>query len=129
MSDDGSFYGFIGAQKVSKTAMEAIWSYFQSAEDRESSERNVSTEYNNITIDKDNFLYVTTSSIDKTAQQNAIESKNMSADYAPVKKLNSTGADVMSRTGFYPPSGEVKVGKAEGDAEPADSVIGRCDRS
>lgn len=124
MSDDGSFYGFIGAQKVSKTAIEAIWSYFQTAEDRENAEKNVSTEYNNITIDKDNFLYVTTSSIDKQAQQNAIESKDMSADYAPVKKLNSTGADVMSRTGFYPPSGEVKVKKAESSEEgPSASVI------
>ena len=71
--------------------------------------RYVPTEYNNITIDSDGFLYVTTNSIDKGQQQSAIKSKSKSANYAPVKKLNPSGSDVMNRNGFYPPSGEVDV--------------------
>lgn len=109
MDDDASFMGFIGAQKVTISAWEIIWRNFQTDEQRESTAEYVSTEFNNITIDDDGFIYVTTSSIDEDTQQSAISSRSTSGDYAPVKKLNSAGNDVMSRTGFWPPSGEVKV--------------------
>ncbi|MCD7788550.1 MAG: YIP1 family protein [Firmicutes bacterium] len=109
MDDDASFVGFIGAQKVTISAWEIIWRNFQTDEQRESTAEYVSTEFNNITIDEDGFIYVTTSSIDSDTQQSAIASRSTSGDYAPVKKLNSAGNDVMSRTGFWPPSGEVSV--------------------
>ena len=107
MSDDGGFYGFIGAQKVQISAMEILWRRLQTEEQRSYSQQYVSTEFNNITIDGDNFLYVTTSSIGESAQQSAIRSK--SGTNAPVKKLNASGADVMRRNGFFAPGGEVNV--------------------
>jgi len=107
MSDDGGFYGFIGAQKVQISAMEILWRRLQTEEQRSYSQQYVSTEFNNITIDADNFLYVTTSSIGESAQQSAIRSK--SGTNAPVKKLNASGADVMRRNGFFAPGGEVNV--------------------
>lgn len=109
LNDDGDFFGFIGAQKVAISALDIIWRNIQTDEQREQSEEYVSTEFNNITIDKDNFIYVTTSSISETDQQNAINSKSTASDFAPVKKLNASGSDVMKRNGFYPPSGEVRV--------------------
>jgi tetratricopeptide (TPR) repeat protein len=109
LNDDGDFYGFIGAQKVTISALEIIWRELQTDEQRAYSEEYVSTEFNNITIDEDNFIYVTTSSIEESDQQNAINSKSKSSDYAPVKKLNASGSDVMKRNGFYPPSGEVRI--------------------
>lgn len=109
LNDNGDFFGFIGAQKVAISALEILWRNIQTDEQREQSEEYVSTEFNNITIDKDNFIYVTTSSISESNQQSAINSKSKSSDYAPVKKLNASGADVMKRNGFYPPSGEVRV--------------------
>lgn len=112
MDDDGSFYGFIGAQKVTYDAFDWFWrTYLQ--KDTEGQINYVPTEYNNITIDDKNFVYATISSIDKTSQATAIKNKDTSGDYAPVKKLNAAGDDVMRRNGFYPPSGEVKLG--EGD--------------
>lgn len=107
MDIDGGFYGFIGAQKATVSAWEAVWTLI--AGDSGDEETVTSTEYNNITIDKDNFIYVTTNSIDESSQQNAITGKDSSGTYAPVKKLNASGTDVMTRNGFYPPSGEVKV--------------------
>ena len=107
INDDADFYGFIGAQKVSISALEIIWRKIQTDEQRSQSEQYVSTEFNNITIDENNFIYVTTSSIEEAKQQSAIRGKDKSSDYAPVKKLNASGADVMKRNGFYPPSGEV----------------------
>ncbi|MBQ9940136.1 MAG: YIP1 family protein [Clostridia bacterium] len=113
MNNDGGFNGFLGAQKVKVSAFDVLWRQLMTDEQRSYSQKFVPTEYNNITIDSSGFIYVTTSSIDADAQQSAIESKSRSSDYAPVKKLNPLGEDVMSRTGFYPPSGEVNVSKFE----------------
>jgi len=107
MSDAGDFYGYIGAQKVSISAWEAFWREIRPEGTVE--EEILSTEYNNITIDEQNFIYVTTNTIDEDSQQNALQGKDKSGTYAPVKKLNASGTDVMNRNGFYPPSGEVKV--------------------
>ena len=109
LNDNGDFFGFIGAQKVAISALEILWRNIQTEEQRAQSEEYVSTEFNNITIDKDNFIYVTTSSIAESDQQGAINSKSKASDYAPVKKLNASGSDVMKRNGFYPPSGEVRI--------------------
>lgn len=110
LNRDGSFNNFIGPQKVSYNAFTILWrSLFLSDEQIAAGEKFVPTEYNNITIDGEGFLYVTTSSIDAGKQQEAITARDKSADFAPVKKLNPNGSDVMRRNGFYPPSGEVDV--------------------
>ena len=105
LSNDGVFQGFIGAQKVAFNMLQIIWRRFQTAEQRALSEQLVSTEFNNITIDDQGFIYVTTSSIEDYLLAQHITSK--SADYAPVKKLNSSGSDIMKRNGFFGPGGEV----------------------
>ena len=127
MSDMGDFYGYIGAQKVSISAWDAFWREIRP--ESAVQEEFVSTEYNNITIDAKNFIYVTTSTIDESAQQNAITGKDKSGTYAPVKKLNASGTDVMNRNGFYPPSGEVKVSTEatsaiQGASAIVDSAVG-----
>ncbi len=127
MDDDANFSGFIGAQKVSISLLERIWREIQTEEQREGSEEYISSEFNNITIDSDGFIYVTTSSINEDEQQAAINSRSPSGDYAPVKKLNSTGYDVMGRNGFWPPSGEVNVtigGTIAGASKIIDVAVG-----
>ncbi len=110
MSEDGGFHGFIGATKVTISAWEILWRNFQTKAQRAASKTFVSTEFNNITIDQNNFIYVTTSAIEDADQQATIRSK--SGDKAPVKKLNASGADVMRRNGFFAPHGEVSVSNA-----------------
>ena len=107
INEDGEFQGFIGAQKVSVSAIDILWRKFQTKEQRKLSQQYVSTEFNNITIDENGFIYVTTSSIKESQQQAAIKSK--SGTYAPVKKLNTAGSDIMKRNGFFGPGGEVNV--------------------
>ncbi len=109
MNMEGDFKGYIGAQKVSTNAWDLFRRMFLTKEQRELQNNNVSNPYNNITIDDDGFIYATIEIKDKDKQQKAIESKSSSADFAPVKKLNTNGDDIMNRTGFYPPSGEVMV--------------------
>lgn len=109
MNPDGTFFGFLGAQTQKTSILDIIWRSFQNEEQRRKSVKTVSTEYNNINIDQDGFVYATTGTIDDSQQMAAIQSKDKSGTYAPVKKLSPDGTDVMKRTGFYPPSGEVTV--------------------
>ncbi|MBS5724507.1 MAG: YIP1 family protein [Clostridiales bacterium] len=110
MGDNEEFYGYIGAQRVSLSPWEAFWRNLGINDD----ETMVSTEYNNITIDEDNFLYVTASSPDEDAEQSSV---------VPVKKLNVSGTDIMRRNGFFDPIGEVKVSTDETSAIRGASVI------
>ena len=109
MSADGTFIRFVGAQKVSISAWDRMWRMFQTDEQRELSAANISTEFNNITIDDKGFIYVTTSTIKDSDVRKAITGKSKSGDYAPVKMLNQSGDEVMSRNGFWPPAGEIDM--------------------
>ena len=108
MTDEGEFTGFIGAQAVQMSAWEIIWRRFQTKEQREASEQKVSTEFNNITINKNKGLvYVTTSTIDEGAVSGAITGKDKTGTNSPVKLLNANGAEIMRRNGFWMPAGEI----------------------
>ena len=109
MNAAGDFLGFLGAQKTAPSAWQIFWRMFQTKEQREALQSLVPTEYNNIDIDASGFIYATISSLDEEKMAAAISSKSSSGDFAPVKKLNAEGTDVMLRTGFWPPSGEVTV--------------------
>lgn len=117
MDMDGDFQGFIGAQKVTKSTMAILLDMFKTAEQKAQSAKLISAEYNNIVIDDEGFIYVTTAGISESSQQNAIKNKSTASTYAPVKKLNTAGDDVMNRNGFYPPSGEVKVASVSYNGE------------
>lgn len=105
LSSDGEFEQFVGAQKASYSAWDLFWRKFQTAEQIAASEQIISSEYNNITIDEKDFIYITTNSTDESDRASAISSK--SSDYAPVKRLNTAGTDIMKRNGFFSPAGEV----------------------
>ncbi len=112
LNADGSFSSILASQKVSTGFLgflDKIWSKFQTAAQKAQEDEVLSDSFNNIAIDSSNMIYVTTENIDPSSQQSAITSKSKSGDYAPVKKLNPDGDDIMRRNGFYPPSGEVQV--------------------
>ena len=108
MTDEGEFTGFIGAQAVQMTAWEIIWRRFQTEDQRAASEQKVSTEFNNISINKNKGLvYVTTSTIDEGAVAGAITGKDKKGTNSPVKLLNANGSEIMRRNGFWMPAGEI----------------------
>lgn len=124
MDEYENFYGFIGAQSATVSAMDLLWRKFMSAQQISQSEQIVSTEYKNIDIDDDDFIYATVSSIDESTLKSLIQNKDKSSKYAPVKKFNANGIDIMYRNGFYPPAGEVKL---DDDAKPSliiDAAVG-----
>ena len=104
--DNGYFNGYIGAQKVTPNLFELFWRNFQTEEQKQKNIRYVSVTFNNITIDEDGFIFVTTDKIEDQGKQiQAIDNKK--ADYSPVKKLNSAGKHILQRNGFYDCGGEV----------------------
>ncbi len=109
MTEEGEFTQYVGAQKVVISAWEILWRRFQTEEQRALSEEFISVEFNNISINDEGHIYVTTSAIAPAQVESAILSKSKSHEYAPVKLLNAAGDEIMQRNGFYPPSGEVDI--------------------
>ena len=105
MNPDGEFLGFVGAQAAVVDPFMIFWRNFQTKAQRAQSIRNVATEYNNIDIDADGFVYVTTSSIEPGAQIGALY--DAGSRFHPVKRLNPQGVDVMVRSVYPTPGGEV----------------------
>lgn len=121
INSEGEFAGFIGTQSQSLTFFDMIWRKLQTAEQKNKSVKNVSLSFNNININEKGFVFATTSAIKDTDLEKAILAKDTSSDYAPVKMLNPNGQDVMKRSGFFPPSGEIKF---NAQPTPEYSIIG-----
>ncbi len=123
LDPDGYFQGYVGASAVTFNAWQIFWRQFQTAAQRVRSVSIVSTEYNNITIDQRGFIYVTTNSIEESNRQASITSRD--GTYAPVRKYNAQGTDVLGRNGFFGPGGEVAVNynKIVSDITGASSII------
>ena len=108
LNNDGEFCGYIGATKATYSLFDIIWRNFQTAEQIANSEKVLSTAFNNIVIDDEGFLWVTTNTIDEKNAESALKSKK--PDYATVKKISTSGDDIMKRNGFFAPMGEVAIG-------------------
>lgn len=96
---DTTFTGYIGANTVSVNMAEYIWKrYFQTKEQRAASESFVPTEYENLYMDQDGFIYAT----------NTIFSEyDLKSDAAkPIRRLNSLGNDILIKNDRYPPIGD-----------------------
>ena len=115
MNSDGEFTNFIGAQAVTLSAWDILWRRFRTDEQKAQQSDVVSTEFNNIAIDEDGFIYVTTSTIGEGNVQSAIKGKSKEGTYMPVKKLNPKGDEIMKRNGFWPPAGEVDFNTSSAD--------------
>lgn len=105
MDENSNFTGYIGAPKVTYSVFEMLWRQFQTAEQRAASKPYIPTQFQNICIDPEGFVYVTTSTMDQNKQLASLKAGSGS-DYAPVRKLNAQGSEIMKRNGFYDCGGE-----------------------
>ena len=104
---DTTFTGYIGATPVSASMAEYIWKrYIQTKEQRAASTAFVPTEYENLYIDKDNFIYTTTTTFSEY---------DLKWDKAkPIRRLNGLGTDILIKNDHFPPIGDLYW--LEGDA-------------
>ncbi len=105
LDDDGVFTKFFGATKTKQTLSSLLNRLF-TATAKDKLQQNLSTEYSNVTIDEQGFIYGTISQLnlqDLAAHFNAASASEIGA---ALRKLNAAGADVLKRTGITPPSGD-----------------------
>ncbi len=108
MESNGLFTGFLGAKRVTPTVVDMFWRLFMTKEQKANSIKNVPSTYNNIAIDEYGFLYVTTTEAEDWKIESDIYTRSKSSDNAPIRRLNSTGVDVLKRNGFFPPVGDIE---------------------
>lgn len=100
---NGEFTNFTGANAVKATMWEALSKRLMTKEQRARMILFVPTEYSNLAIDKDDFLYATTTTFTPGQLAN-METVN------PVRKLNAVGVDILVRNGYEPPIGDLQWG-------------------
>lgn len=92
----GEFTGYVGASEVTYDFLDYLWKMVASKEQKAQLEQFVPTEYSNICLDSEGFIYATISTFD-----DAIE------DVKPIRKLNAKGTDILVRNGYVDPYGDL----------------------
>ncbi len=97
-ANDGSFTGFVGASKVTYNFLQYLWKMVASQEQRARMDLFVPTEYSNLCLDSEGFIYATIAQIgDEVLAQEA----------QPIRKLNAKGTDILVRNGYEEPYGDL----------------------
>ncbi len=131
LNEDGSFQAFIGAQKATVSmAVRIRRMIFPNV----MTETYLSTPYQNLTMDDAGVVWATIvfDEADNETLANALLSGTVNETYAPVKRLNAKGDDILVRSGFTMPAGEVNfasetaasMGKHTGPSTLVDIAIG-----
>lgn len=95
--DAGDFTGFVGASEVTYDFLTYLWKMVATKEQRAQMELFVPTEYSNLCLDSEGFIYATISTFDGLPE--AAE---------PIRKLNAKGTDILIRNGYNDPYGDLR---------------------
>jgi tetratricopeptide (TPR) repeat protein len=96
----GAFAGYMGANKVDVNIIDYAWKLISTQAQRARMDLFIPTEYNNLCLDRDGFIYVT----------------NASGQTDPIRRLNAMGQDILIRNGYEDPEGDLAYGNAGGIA-------------
>ena len=99
----GNFVGYMGANRVQVTFVDRVWRMLSTQEQRARQLLFIPTEYNNVTLDRSGFIFVTSST----------------GDVDPVRRLNAMGQDILIRNGHTDPIGDLVFGSAGGISGPS----------
>ena len=108
---DGTFSGFVGATKVTYDFLDYLWKKFATQAQRAQMEDFVPTEYDNIYMDHEGFIYACTGAVDRE------ELRNDKAD--AVRKINLMGNDILVRNGDWGIYGDIHMGSGGGYEGPS----------
>jgi tetratricopeptide (TPR) repeat protein len=93
----------MGANKVKVNIIDYAWKLLSTQAQRERMELFIPTEYSNLCLDRDGFIYAT----------------NSSGQTEPVRRLNAMGQDILIRNGYKKPIGDLAYGNAGGVVGPS----------
>ena len=109
--NDGTFSGFVGATKVTYDFIDYLWKRFATQAQRAQMESFVPTEYDNIYMDYEGFIYACTG---------AVSGDDLRAGTADaVRKLNLMGNDILVRNGENGVYGDLYFGSGGGYEGPS----------
>ena len=94
LDSNGNFVNFIGSNKVVFNPVDAFWKSIMTNTQRSQLLQFVPIEYTNISMDSQGFLYAVTSAEGETQ---------------PIKRLNLSGSDVLSRNGYVGVTGDIDL--------------------
>jgi len=89
----GKFTGFMGLNEVQFSPIDLFWKRLMTEEQRSKMILFIPTEFNNVDIDEEGFIFATTGE---------------AFSRSPVKRLNPSGTDVLKRNGYQPPMGDIR---------------------
>ncbi len=104
LNKDGEFTKFYGATRTKQT-LSSFLSRIFTAEAKSLMQQNLSTEYSNVTLDSEGFIYGTISQL--KVEDLASHFQDNTEIGAALRKLNAAGSDVLQRQGIVPPSGDM----------------------
>lgn len=96
---DGTFSGFVGATKVTYDWMDYLWKRLATQEQRAQLASFVPTEYSNLYMDSEGFIYVCTT--------NVTEEDLNAGTATPIRRLNLMGNDILVRNGSFDVIGDL----------------------
>ena len=108
---DGTFAGFVGATKVTFDFVDYIWKRLATQEQRAKMESFVPTEYDNIYMDYEGFIYACTGAVSGDDLRNG--------DASAVRKLNLMGNDILVQNGEWGVYGDLYMGSGGGYEGPS----------
>lgn len=96
---DGTYSGFVGATKVTFDWTDYVWKRLATQAQRAQMESFVPTEYDNLYMDSEGFIYVCTGNVSEN------DLLNKKAD--PIRRLNLMGNNILIQNGNYPVIGDL----------------------
>ena len=99
----GEFVGYIGASPVKFEWEDYLWKVFSTDAQREAMVAFVPTEYNNVALDNEGFLFVTNSVFNN--------SELRSGQAEPIRRLNLKGSNILIQNGYSNVMGDLIWGK------------------
>jgi hypothetical protein len=115
---DGEFHGFMGASPVQVSIIDYFWKMIATDAQRAQMELFVPTEYNNVALDHEGFVYATLSTFTGSP-----------FDADPIRRLNAVGTDILVRNGMFgysSPAGDwywSSLGGVDGPSRFSDVVV------
>lgn len=109
--NNGEFSGFVGATKVRFDWTDYVWKKLATQEQRDRMESFVPTEYDNLYMDYEGFIFV----VEGDQQEDQLKENEDSA----VRRLNLLGNDILVRNGEWYTYGDLYMGSGGGYEGPS----------
>lgn len=109
LDEAGTFLGFIGAPSVQPDLFTLFWRQFSTQAQKDQMVQFVTTEYSNLYIDEENFIWGTISTLEEDDLLSAIANHDRSGSVTPIRRLNALGNDLLKRNGQSAPLGDLDI--------------------